>query len=113
MNNSKTPECAAAQDSVAEQTAQALLNLRCAVDHSHDAVFITDPEGKIEFVNPAFEELTGFWSRKAVGSNLRLLATENSAAADFEGILKQVIERGVYRGGLEFRNKNGKVIEVD
>ena len=48
-----------------DQTAKALLNLRCAVDHCHDAVFIADSTGKIEFVNAAFEELTGYSFREA------------------------------------------------
>jgi hypothetical protein len=48
-------EIEANRDHVPDRTAQALLNLRCAVDHCHDAVFTADPTGKLEFVNAAFE----------------------------------------------------------
>jgi hypothetical protein len=42
-------EVEAIESSGPERTAQALLSLRCAVDHCNDAVFITDASGKIEF----------------------------------------------------------------
>ena len=45
-----TQEFESVQDIAPDRTAQALLNLRCAVDHCHDAVFIADSTGKIEFV---------------------------------------------------------------
>src|SRR5260370_942625 len=61
------------QDFAPERTAQALLNLRCAVDHCHDAVFITDSAGKIEFVNAAFEVLTGYSAAEAMDGGLALI----------------------------------------
>jgi len=44
-----------------------------AVTHAADAVFITDREGTIEYVNPSFEEVTGFSAAEAVGRNPRIL----------------------------------------
>jgi PAS domain-containing protein len=57
------------QDSSPERTAQALLNLRCAVDHCHDAIVITDPDSCIESVNLGFEALTGFSVRDSIGED--------------------------------------------
>jgi PAS domain S-box-containing protein len=62
-----------------EQTAQALLNLRCAVDHCHDVVLITDVHGRIEFVNPAFQTLTGFSAHDAVGQNISFFAASSNS----------------------------------
>ncbi len=70
MKLQKVPKGESDQGSAHEQTAQALLNLRCAVDHCHDGVFIVDPVGNVEFVNPAFEVLTGYSAHEAVGSDL-------------------------------------------
>lgn len=60
-------------DFAPDQTAQALLNLRCAVDHCHDAVFIMDSTGKIEFVNAAFEALIGYSAAEAMDGGLALI----------------------------------------
>jgi PAS domain-containing protein len=56
-----------------EQTAQALLNLRCAVDHCHDVVLITDADGRIEFVNPSFRDVTGFAASEVLGQKSRVI----------------------------------------
>ena len=67
------------QDSSPEQTAQALLNLRCAVDHCHDAIVITDSVGRIEFVNPSFQTLTGFSAHDAIGQNIAFFAASSTS----------------------------------
>ncbi len=43
---------------------QSLRKLSCAVEQSADAIFITNSEGIIEYVNPAFELLTGYSSEE-------------------------------------------------
>jgi two-component system cell cycle sensor histidine kinase/response regulator CckA len=97
----------------AEQAAQALLNMRCAVDRCHDAVFITDLAGRIEFVNPAFEALTGYSVSKAVGRDLDLIATEDSDSDAYQAIQDEVASQGIYRGTQQLRRKDGSRFELD
>ncbi len=80
------------QDSFPEQTAQALLNLRCAVDNCHDAIIITDPAGRIEFVNLAFESLTGLFVQDSVGKNFASLAGAQTSASN--SVLDTVYNEG-------------------
>ncbi|MWV40307.1 PAS domain S-box protein [Natrialba sp. INN-245] len=47
--------------------------LERAVEHAADAIFITDTDGAIEYVNPAFENITGYTSSEAIGQNPRIL----------------------------------------
>jgi len=44
-----------------------------AVEHTTDAVYITDTDGTIEYVNSAFEELTGYEADEALGKTPRIL----------------------------------------
>lgn len=44
-----------------------------AVEHTGDAVVITDSRGVIEYVNPAFEETTGFSAVEVLGQTPRVL----------------------------------------
>jgi len=103
-----------------ERTAQALLSLRCAVDHCHDAVFITDASGKIEFVNPAFEALTGYSASEAKQGGLALfLETTTGPGADDaipdagKYLLNEVLDRGVHRRSVRAVRKDGHRIELD
>jgi len=75
----KTQKLESGQDFAPDRTAQALLNLRCAVDHCHDAIFIADSTGKIEFVNAAFEVLTGYTAQEANDGGLALFINSNPA----------------------------------
>jgi two-component system, cell cycle sensor histidine kinase and response regulator CckA len=117
----KTPGFETAQDFRPDRTAQALLNLRCAVDHCHDAILIADSAGKIEFVNTSFEGLTGYTAQEAKDGGLTLIINGNpdsnheghSPAGSGEALLEEVVEKGSYRGTIGTVRKDGRRIEVD
>ncbi|WP_338740424.1 PAS domain S-box protein [Haloplanus salilacus] len=50
-----------------------LRQFKSAVERSAHAIYITDAEGRIEYVNPAFEEITGYSEQAAVGETPRIL----------------------------------------
>jgi len=50
-----------------------LQTFKKAVDEAGLAIFITDVDGTIEYVNPAFEEITGYPAREALGRTPRIL----------------------------------------
>lgn len=47
--------------------------LSTAIEQSPETVMITDPDGIIQYVNPAFETITGYSSEEAIGNNPRFL----------------------------------------
>src|SRR5947207_11523757 len=117
----KTQELETVQDFAPDRTAQALLNLRCAVDHCHDAIFIADSTGNIEFVNAAFEILTGYTAQEAKDGGLALIINTDpdkndeghSLADSGEALLEEVLEKGVYRGTIRAIRKDGRGIDLD
>ncbi|MFB6091710.1 MAG: PAS domain S-box protein, partial [Haloquadratum sp.] len=50
-----------------------LRQFREAVEQAGHAVYITDPDGTITYVNPAFEETTGYDASEALGETPRIL----------------------------------------
>jgi len=50
-----------------------LQQFKTAVERSAHAIYITDAAGTIEYVNPAFEEITGYDEEAAVGNTPRIL----------------------------------------
>ncbi|MDD5615550.1 MAG: ATP-binding protein [Candidatus Methanoperedens sp.] len=55
------------------QAEEALKRLSSAVDQSGDSVIITNKKANIEYVNPAFEKLTGFSLAEVIGKNPNFL----------------------------------------
>ncbi len=60
-----------------KQTDDKLRRLYQAVEATADAVIITDFEGYIQSVNPAFTSITGYTEEEAIGQNPRLLKSGN------------------------------------
>jgi PAS domain S-box-containing protein len=58
--------------------------LVAAVEQAADGVVITDVEGKIQYVNPAFTVLTGYSSAEAVGQHTRILKSGSQSVALYE-----------------------------
>jgi len=62
---------------------QSLREFERAVEHAGSAVFITDTRGTIEYVNPAFEEITGYSESEAVGATPNILNSGEMSAEYF------------------------------
>ncbi len=57
---------------------ESVRRLAQAVEQATDAVFITDAQERIEYVNPAFEETTGYSRDQALGRPVALLEAKGS-----------------------------------
>lgn len=95
-------------DVTARKVAEEQLRMfRRAFEHTASSVVITNPRGVIEYVNPAFEHITGYSPREAVGKTPRILKSGHHTAA-FYADLWGTINRGeVWRGEMTNRRKNG------
>jgi PAS domain S-box-containing protein len=69
-----------------ERREQALRRFRRAVESAGNAVFITDIDGEIEYVNPAFEEITGYDRSAAIGETPRILDSGEMPADYFDDL---------------------------
>jgi PAS domain S-box-containing protein len=95
----------AAQRSAGENLAK----LARAVEHTDDAVLITDPHGVIQFVNPAFITITGYGTEEAVGHTPReLLWSGAQDSAFYENLWNTILSGETWRGTLTNRKKSGE-----
>ncbi len=87
--------------------------LESIAERSSDAIVITDARGVIEFVNPAFEALTGFTRSEAVGLTPAIVRS-GQHGEDFYSNLWSTIRAGaVFRGVFSNRRKNGELFRED
>ena len=79
-----------------------------ALEAAANAIMITDRNGLLEWVNPAFTTLTGYSAAEAVGKNLRDLVKSGKQDHSFYRDLWQTITAGkVWRGELINCRKTG------
>ena len=82
---------------------------RQAVDNSGNAVYITDPDGTIKYVNPAFEEITGYDRAEAIGQTPELLHSGEMPEDFFEKLWETILAGEIWRGEVVDRRKDGEL----
>ena len=82
--------------------------LSAAVESAAEAVVITEPSsGVIQYVNRAFEQITGYAREEVLGHNLHMLDS-GKQGDQFYQELRAAIERdGVWRGQMVSKKKDG------
>ncbi|WP_142850310.1 EAL domain-containing protein [Telmatospirillum sp. J64-1] len=78
-----------------------------------NAIFITDDEGRIEWVNRAFTRLSGYPADEAVGQTPRILKSGVQSGEDYEEFWRTIRAGSVWRGEMVERRKDGSYYTVD
>ncbi len=86
-----------------------LKKLSNAVKQTADSVIITDKEGTIEYVNPAFEKTTGYSRSEALGKTPRLLKSQKHPANFYINLWNTILSGQSYRGTIINKKKNGEI----
>ncbi len=92
---------------------ESLRKLSSAVEQSPDTVVITDRQGVIEYVNPAFEALTGYGGDEVRGRTPRILKSGEQGPEIYQEMWKTILSGKVFRGILVNRKKNGELYYVE
>jgi diguanylate cyclase (GGDEF)-like protein/PAS domain S-box-containing protein len=82
-------------------------SLDSAVDQAADGIMITDTNGTILFVNPAFTKMTGYSSTEAVGQSTQVLKSGRQPLGFYEELWSAVQSGKVWQGELINRRKDG------
>jgi PAS domain S-box-containing protein len=92
---------------------ESLRKLSCAVEQSADTIFITNSEGVIEYVNPAFEALTGYSRQEVTGQTQSILNSGQQAPALYRELWETIRTGDVGRSITVNRKKSGELYYVD
>ena len=90
-----------------------LRKLSQVVEQSPDTVVITDRNGTIEYVNPAFEKLTGYKHEEACGRTPRILKSGEQGPEIYQDLWSTILAGKIFRGILVNRKKNGDLYYVE
>lgn len=84
-----------------------LRQLSRAVEQSGSSIIITNLEGEIEFVNPAFTQITGYTLEEITGDNSRILQSGYHDPAFYEEMWSVLTQGNVWQGEMVNRKKDG------
>jgi diguanylate cyclase (GGDEF)-like protein/PAS domain S-box-containing protein len=88
--------------------------LRVAVDASREAIFMTDREGVITFLNPEFTRMYGYTADEVVGkATPRILKSGEMAAEGYRLYWQTLLNKEAVKGELINRTKDGLCITVE
>jgi PAS domain S-box-containing protein len=91
------------------QVEEALRKLSRAVEQSPNMMTITDLGGTIEFVNPAFSNITGYSYDEVIGQNPRLLKSGKHPPQFYEDLWNTIGKGEVWHGEFINKRKNGEL----
>jgi PAS domain S-box-containing protein len=90
------------------QALQTLVLLSQVVEQTADSVVLTDMNGIIEYVNPAFETTTGHCKAQVLGETPRILKSGLHDAEFYRQMWAQVTQGLSFKGMVINRKKNGE-----
>jgi PAS domain S-box-containing protein len=96
------------QDISERKRAQKLLHLQsAALESAANAIVITDRNGSIEWINPAWSAMTGYSFSEALGKNPRLLKSGLQDQLFYKDMWDTILAGQVWQGELVNRRKDG------
>jgi diguanylate cyclase (GGDEF)-like protein/PAS domain S-box-containing protein len=83
------------------------------LDQNPDAVIVTDASGVIQYVNPAFERLTGYSGPEAVGRTPAILKSGVHEADFYRTLWRDVLAGKPFRAVFINRRKSGELYHAE
>ena len=89
-----------------------LERFKLIIESSFEMVIVTDSEGTIQYVNPAFERITGYSRQEAIGRDIGLLQSGYHDEDFYKNIWETLRSGRPWQGEFVNRTKGGELINV-
>ncbi len=83
------------------------------VEQASEGVIMTDVDGNITYVNPAFERISGYSRTEVEGQNPRFLKSGRQDAKFYTELWRTITSGGVWSGHFINRRKDGRLFEEE
>ena len=85
---------------------------KLGIDRTENAVFITDPNGIIQYTNPGFEKVYGYKNEEALGKTPRILKSGMLPDQQYAEFWETLLDGRTVSGELVNRAKDGRIIPI-
>lgn len=87
--------------------------LAAAIEQASEGIVITDAVGTIQYVNPAFERITGFAQHEVMDTKISVLRSDDHDDVFYQN-LHEILSRGeAWKGRLTGKKKDGTTYQED
>jgi len=84
-----------------------------AIEHTTDTVVITDRDGIIEYVNPAFVEITGFAPDESIGRKTSLVRSGAHSPRFYDRLWRTILSGRTFHAILTNRRRDGRLYDLE
>jgi PAS domain S-box-containing protein len=110
VDNHKMIQCIVRDTTESKKNKEKLLLQNTALNAAANTIMITDVHGTIQWVNPAFTDLTGFTDAEAIGKKPRDLMKSGKQDTEFYRKFWETLLSGkIWRGEMINRRKDGSL----
>ncbi len=83
--------------------------LASMIEQAQEIFVLTDTDGKIKYVNPQFEKITGFSSYEVLGKNTKILKSGQHSKEFYKQLWDTIKKGKKWEGKLVNKRKNGEI----
>jgi len=109
LASQRTSSTVEAVDPLPPASLQELTRLRKAVEASGEVIFMTDRDGTLTYVNPAFERVTGYGRDEVMGKNARFLKSGLQTPWFYDGMWAALTNGLPWSADFINRRKDGSL----
>ncbi len=88
------------------------LRLAAAVEQVAEGILITERNGTIRYINPAFKTITGYAKADIIGKKFRVLDQTGQTEAFYKGMWRTISSGKVWEGHIIDKKKSGEDCEL-
>jgi len=107
VDHSKVIQCNIRDITLRKRADAERKRLMAAIEQSGEVIVMTDFQGIIEFVNPAFEQTTGYSRQEAEGKTPRILKSGEQDDLFYRNLWDTISNGRIWRGRMVNRRKDG------
>lgn len=84
-----------------------------ALESAGEVILITDADAKIQYVNPAFEHITGYTRDEALGRNPNILKSGKHTEEFYRAMWGALLQGDVWHGVITNKKKSGDLFDAE
>jgi len=85
---------------------------KLGIDRIDNAVFITDIQGVIQYINPGFEKVYGFTSDEALGKTPRIIKSGLIPDNQYRHFWEKLLSGGTVTGEIVNKTRDGRLVSI-